>query len=138
MPVPHHTHSGGDSGPPLANEALLSPNHYMIVQAHKSSVENSESDTEVFEFTAPLAMTLTEVQVYCTDTAATASVDVKEEGTTVLEAAATPSAGAVVKPTISDSAIAADAAVTVHVTTDGTGTITDLTVTLLFKFEIIS
>jgi hypothetical protein len=103
----------------------------MVVQAHKSSVGNSQSDAEIFEFTAPLAMTLSEVQVYCTATAATASVDVKEAGITVL------SAGAVVKPTVSDPDIASGAAVTVHVTTNGTGTITDLTVTLVFEFPVV-
>ena len=107
-----------------------------IVQAHKSSVAISQSDVEVFEFTAPEALTLSEVQVYCTATAATATVEVKEAGTTVLSAAATPVAGTVVKPTIADSAIANAAAVTVHVTTDGTGTITDLTVTLIFKAKV--
>jgi hypothetical protein len=112
-------------------------NHYMVVQAHKSSVDVSQSDAEIFEFTAPAALTLSEVQVYCTATAATASVDVKEAGVSVLLVAATPSAGAVVKPTISDSAIASGAAVTVHVTTDGTGTITDLTVTLVFTLPVL-
>jgi phosphatidate phosphatase APP1 len=103
------------------------------VVATKSSVGTGQSDVEIFEWTAPQALILAEVQVYCTATAATASVDVKEAGTTVLSAAATPTAGSVVKPTISDAAIASGAAVTVHVTTNGTGTITDLTVTLRFK-----
>lgn len=103
------------------------------VTAHKGSVGSSLTDAEIFEFTMPVAATLESVQVYCTATAATASVDVKEGGTSVLSAAATPSAGAVVTPTISDANIASGAAVTVHVTTDGTGTITDLSVTLVFK-----
>ncbi len=51
----------------------------------------------------------------------------------VLSAAATPTAGAVVKPTLSDGDISAANNVTVTVTTNGTGSITDLTVTLLFK-----
>jgi len=51
----------------------------------------------------------------------------------VLSAAATPSAGAVVKAAISDGSISGSNQVTVHVTTDATGGITDLTVTLLFK-----
>jgi len=102
------------------------------VVATKSSVGANQSDVEIFEWTAPQALRLVEVQVYCTATAATASVDVKEAGTTVLSAAATPVAGSVVKPTISDAAIASGAAITVHVTTNGTGSITDLTVTLRF------
>jgi len=99
----------------------------------KSSVAISQTDVEIFEYTAPQGLILAEVQVYCTATAATASVDVKEAGTTVLSAVATPVANTVVKPTIADAAIASGAAVTVHVTTNVTGTITDLTVTLRFK-----
>ena len=103
------------------------------VVALKSSVAISQTDVEIFEYTAPQALIVVEVQVYCTATAATASVDVKEAGTTVLSAAATPAANTVVKPTITDAAIASGAAVTVHVTTDGTGTITDLSVTLRLR-----
>jgi len=109
-----------------------------IVTAHRASVGNNESDTEIFEFDPPENLTLQEVQVYCTATAATASVDVKENGTTVLSAPATPSAGSIVKPTISDSSISASNNITVHVTTDGTGSITDLTVTLVFKAALAS
>ncbi len=105
----------------------------VVVQAVKSAVAINQSDVEVFEYTAHQALILSDVQVYCTATVATSTVDVKEAGTTVLSAAATPAAGTVVKPTISDSAIASGAAVTVHVTTNGTGTITDLTVTLRFR-----
>jgi hypothetical protein len=109
-----------------------------VVTVHRASVANSESDTEIFEFDPPEDLTLDEVQVYCTASAATASVDVKEAGVSVLSAAATPSAGSVVKPTVSDSAISSSNNVTVHVTTDGTGTIADLTVTLLFKAALAS
>lgn len=112
---------------------LNAVNSYMVVQVHKSSIGNSQNDIEIFEFTTPAALTLTGVQVYCTATNATASVDVKEGGTTVLESAVTPQANTVVSGTVSDSAIASGAAVTVHATTDGTGDITDLTVTLIFK-----
>jgi len=104
-----------------------------VVTAHRASVGNNETDTEIFEFDPPEDLTLEEVQVYCTATAATASVEVKEDGTSVLSAAATPSAGAVVKAAISDGSISGSNQVTVHVTTDATGGITDLTVTLLFK-----
>jgi hypothetical protein len=114
-------------------DAEVYPNHRIIVQAIKGSVGASQADVEIFEFRAPAALTLEEVQVYCTATDANASVDVKEAGVSVLEAAATPQAGAVVRPTITDAAIASGAAVTVHVMTDGTGSITDLHVTLIFK-----
>lgn len=104
-----------------------------VVTAHVSSVGNSQSDIEVFEFDPSEDLTLEEVQVYCTATTATAGVDVKEGGTSVLSAAATPIAGSIVKPTISDGDISSANNVTVHVTTDAGGDITDLTVTLLFK-----
>ncbi len=104
-----------------------------VVTAHRGSVGANETGTEIFEFDPPEDLTLEEVQVYCTATAATASVDVKEGGTSVLSAAATPTAGSVVKPTVSDGDISADNNVTVHVTTNATGSITDLAVTLLFK-----
>jgi hypothetical protein len=109
-----------------------------IVTAHRSSVGNDESDTEIFEFDPPEDLTLEEVQVYCSSTTATASVDVKEGGVSVLSASATPSAGAIVKPTVADGAISASNNVTVHVTTNGSGDIADLTVTLLFKAPLAS
>ena len=113
-------------------------NDRRVVTAHVSSVGNSQSDVEVFAFDPAENLTLEEVQVYCTATAATASVDVKEGGTTVLSASATPSAGSIVKPTISDASISSANEVTVHATTDGSGSITDLTVTLLFKAALAS
>ncbi len=103
------------------------------VAAHRASVGSGQSDLEVFQFDAPQALTLEQVQVYCSAANSAASVDVKEAGTSVLSAAAIPSAGAVVKPTVNDASIASGAAVTVHVTTDGTGSVSDLTVTMLFK-----
>lgn len=113
--------------------AEVYPNHRIVVQAIKGSVGASQNDVEIFEFRAPNALTLEEVQVYCTAVAAAASVNVKKAGISVLQAAATPAAGAVVRPTITDAAIASGAAVTVHVTTDAAGSITDLHVTLIFK-----
>jgi hypothetical protein len=109
-----------------------------IVTAHRATVGYSESDTEVFAFDPPEDLVLEEVQVYCTATTAVASVDVKEGGVSVLSAAAAPSAGAIVKPSVSDSSIAAANNVTVHVTTDENGDITDLAVTLLFKAPLTS
>lgn len=103
------------------------------VTAHKASVGASLTDVEIFEFTAPAALTLVGVQVYCTATAATASVTVKEAGVSVLSAAVTPTANTVVNGTISDANIASGAPVTVHVTTNSTGSVTDLTATLIFK-----
>ncbi|HSW46492.1 MAG TPA: hypothetical protein VLM89_13070 [Phycisphaerae bacterium] len=104
-----------------------------ILSVHRASVGQGLSDTEIFEFQAPWAMTLEEVQIYCSSVTATASVNVKEGGVSVLPASATPVAGAVVKPTVSDSAIAAGGVITVHVTTNVTGAVENLTVTLLVK-----
>jgi hypothetical protein len=103
-----------------------------VVTAHRASVSTSQSDVEVFEFDPPADLTLEEVQVYCSAVTATASVDVKEAGASVLSAPATPAAGAVVKPAVSDGAVSGDNTLTIHVTTDGTGSITNLSVTLLF------
>ena len=122
----------------ILNADLAASNHEMQVVAAKTTVAINQTDVEIFEYTAPQAMTLVDVQVYCTATAATSTVDVKEAGTTVLTAVATPVAGTVVKPAITDSAIASGAAITVHVTTNGSGTITDLTVTLRFKYALIA
>ena len=122
----------------VTNAKLATSNHEMAVVAAKTTVAINQTDIEIFEYTAHQALTLVDVQVYCTATAATATVDVKEAGTTVLTAVATPVAGAVVKPAITDSAIASGAAVTVHVTTNGTGTITDLAITLRFKYALIA
>src|SRR5687767_14881772 len=71
-----------------------------ILSVHRASVGINETGTEIFEFDPAEALTLEEVQVYCSATAATASVDVKEAGTTMLSSPATPVAGSVVKPTV--------------------------------------
>ncbi|MBI4580370.1 MAG: hypothetical protein HY718_11750, partial [Planctomycetes bacterium] len=63
----------------------------------------------------------------------TASEDVKESGTSVLAGAATPVAGSVVKPVISDSSISGANLVGVYVSTGGSGSITNLTVVLVFR-----
>lgn len=103
------------------------------VTAHRASVGSGQSSLEVFQFDAPQALTLEQVQVYCSSVTAAVSLDVKEAGASVLSAVAVPVAGGVVKPTVSDASIASGAAVTVHVTTDGSGLVSDLSVTLLFK-----
>lgn len=108
------------------------------VTAHRASVGGGLSSAAVFQFDAPRALTLEQVQVYCSGVTATASVDVKVAGASVLSAQAAPVAGAVVKPTISDAEIASGSAVTVHVTTGGTGQISDLAATLLFKAALTS
>lgn len=103
------------------------------LQAYKGSVSSSQNDVEVFEFTAPTDLELHSVQVYCTDVAANASVNVKSNGVVVLSSAITPIANTVAAGEVSSPIIAGGSAVTVHVTTDSTGSITDLCVTLIFK-----
>ena len=122
----------------VTNAKKAETNSLLLVQARKTTVGSNQSGVEIFEFTAPAALTVIGVQVYCTAVTATASVDVKEAGVSILSGAVTPTAGSVVSGTISDSAIASGAAVTVHVTTDGTGAISDLTVTLVCKAAHVS
>jgi hypothetical protein len=106
---------------------------HQVVNAHLTSAAQNQSGVEVFEFDPPSAMTLEGVQVYCTSVTATASVDVRKSGTSVLSAPATPVAGSVVKPTISSPAVGAGEPLTVQVTTNATGQIANLTVTLVLK-----
>lgn len=104
-----------------------------IVTAHRGSIGSGQSAVEIFEFDPPSAMTLEEVQIYCSAVVGAASIDVREAGTSVLVAAPAPQANTVVKPTLSDQDISADNSVTVHATTDGGGSIQNLTVTLIFR-----
>ncbi len=98
-----------------------------------SQVPISSSALKVFEFDPAQDFVLEEVQVFCTATAATASVDVRKSGASVLSAPATPVAGSLVKPAVSDSALPASANLAVNVTTNGTGTITNLQVILVLR-----
>lgn len=104
-----------------------------IVTAHRTTIGSGESASQIFAFAPGQSMTLEEVQVYCSAVAATASVDVREAGSSVLSAPATPVAGTIVKPTISDGSISAANSLTIHVTTGASGGVSDLTVTLLLK-----
>lgn len=103
------------------------------VTAFYPQVGNSQTGLEVFEYRAPQGLVLEEVQVFCTATTSTTSIDVKEGGVSVLSAAATPVAGSVVRPTISDADIVSASSVSMCVTTNGSGSVTNLTVTLLFR-----
>ena len=104
-----------------------------IVTASRASVASAQADVQVFAWDAPEDLELDEVQVYCGTATATVSVDVKVAGASMLSSAATPLTGSVVKPTVSNANVSAAQTVGVHVTTDGTGSLADLTVTLLFK-----
>lgn len=104
----------------------------VILPAHKSAVAASQDDVEIHEVQCPITGLIHSIQVYCTDIVATASCIVKKNGTAIISAT-TPVAGtpSVVAPT--DPFVAAGDALTVHVTTDGTGSFTDLTVLIIVK-----
>jgi hypothetical protein len=104
-----------------------------MVTAHRGSIGSSQTGLEIFEFDPPTAMTLEEVQIYCSAVVGTAGIDVRESGGSVLAGVAVPQANMVVKPTITDSGISAANNITIHATTDGSGSIQNLTVTLIFK-----
>lgn len=108
-------------------------NDRRIVTAHCASIAANQSDAQVFAYDAPQDLTLAEVQVYCGSITATATVNVKAAGVSLLSAPATPSAASIVKPAVSTPGISAGSRITVHVTTNGTGSIANLTVTLLLK-----
>lgn len=104
-----------------------------VVTAHCASVGSGASALKVYEYRVPEDLILEDVQVFCTAMVATASVDVHEAGVSVLSAAATPVAGSLVRPGITDSAIALNASLTVHVTTGGSGSITNLSVAMVMR-----
>jgi len=107
-----------------------------IVQAHRSIISGDVTNEELFEFDPPTDMTLEEVQAYCSDVGVGATVDVMEAGTTVLSSPISLSSGAIVKGTVSDSAISASNNITVVITITGSHTIYDITVTMIFKAAV--
>jgi hypothetical protein len=96
-----------------------------------SQVGSNQSALKVFECDPAQDLVLEEVQVFCTATAATASLDVRKSGASMLSAPATPIAGSLVKPAIADAALSASTNVTVNVTTNGAGSISNLQVILV-------
>ncbi len=104
-----------------------------VVTAYAAAVGNNQADAVIYEFDPAENLTLEEAQVYCTAVNASASVQVKEGSGSVLAASATPVAGAVVKPAIADANISSANNVTVRVTTDASGSIFNLAVTMFFK-----
>lgn len=105
----------------------------------KQDIGTGLTDAELAEKAPSKDYIIEDVSVYCTATAATASVDAKVAGTTVLQSEVTPSANAVVEGNlVSDREArhgAAGDAITVDVTTDGTGTITDLRVEVVYRIR---
>ena len=109
-----------------------------VLTAHAAAVSGNQADAAIYVFDPAEDLTLEGVQVYCTAVSASASVQVKKADSSVLAAAVVPVAGAVVKPTIADANIAAANPVSVRVTTDGAGSISNLAVTLFFKAALRS
>lgn len=103
--------------------------------AFNALVAGNQNGVEVFEFDPAEAVLLEQVQVFCTGAAATASVDVRQAGSSLLSSPASPVAGAVVKPAVATAAVAAGQGLTVHVTTNSTGSISNLHVTLVLRGE---
>ena len=96
------------------------------------SVGHSVSDAEIFQINSPVAGLIHSIQFYCSGIAATASSRVKKNGVAIT-AAITPVAGtpSVISPI--DPFLGSGDALTIHVTTDGTGSFTDLTITIVVK-----
>jgi len=103
-----------------------------VVNAVKQNVGTGQSDMEIFQFNIWELCILHLIQIYCTAVAATASVMVKRNGVNIISAQ-TPVAGTPVVVTPDDKTLKAGDNLTVHVTTDATGTITDLNVSLVIK-----
>lgn len=103
------------------------------VCAGVAAVGPNQSDARIFEYDPPAALVLAEVQVFCTAVSATAEVDLRAGGVSVLINPATPAAGAVVKPAIFNPDINGQDPVSVHVTSGASGGISNLAVTMLFK-----
>ena len=100
--------------------------------AYKSSVPADQADVEIYEVTSPVVGLIHSIQVYCTAIGATSSVRVKKNGANITDAI-TPVAGTPSVVTPSDTFVAQGDALTVHVTTDATGSFTDLTVLIIVK-----
>ena len=103
------------------------------VTAHCSNVGSDETDMEIFRWESPEPLTIDQVQVYGRAVSGTISTDVKKDGASVLDTAATVVAGAVVKPAVSVATIGSGHDLTVHVTTGSASNVSDLTVTLILK-----
>lgn len=108
-------------------------NDRRTVTAFCASVGAGQPGTQVFAYDPPADLILEEVQVYCTAASASVSVDVKQGVTSMLSAPATPSSGSIVKPAIADASLSAANTLAVYVTTDGSGSASNLTVTMLLK-----
>lgn len=130
-----------DAGAAIANTKLAAPKSYFTVCITKTGQFSATVDP-VAKFQMPFAATLVEVSACARaadngDADETYTVDIEEGGTSVLAAAIAISRDAPGTPvvgSISDAAIADNAAIEVVLTLDGTSpTLDDLTVLLTFK-----
>ncbi|HOA73997.1 MAG TPA: hypothetical protein PL151_07735 [Phycisphaerae bacterium] len=98
-----------------------------------AQVSASQAALKVFECRLLEAMTLEQVQIFCTASTGTVSVDVRQGGSSVLAAPATPAAGNLVTPTVLTAAIGESSSLTVHVTTGASSSLSNLAVTLVLR-----
>ncbi len=106
---------------------------YRQVSFGPAQVAANQNAVKVFEYHPPTGMVLEEVQLFCTAIASIASVSVRRSGVTTLCGPAAPVAGTVVKPVIADGNIAGADTLTVHVTSDSGGSVSNLTVLLVLR-----
>jgi hypothetical protein len=118
----------------VSNSHLSNPNHFNTYTFSQAAVPISLTASILASFKMPAAFTVTGVTVWCTATAATATIDIQEATTTILTGAITPIAGTLVDGVIADAAIASGAELRVLTTTNGSGTITNCTVCITGKF----
>lgn len=103
----------------------------------RATVPISQSDLELLEFVPGKRFIVEEVQVYVSAIVAAGTIDVKVGGASVLSTVITPVADAAVVGALAGAAVrkgGSATTVTVHVTTDGSGILTDLQVTFAIRF----
>jgi hypothetical protein len=108
----------------------------MIVSAHADQVGSSENALEIFKVWAPAALTIEQVQMYCMTVSATATVDIRKNSTTILSAPGNLQAGSVITPVVVNADIAHSDYLSVHVTTDASGSIGGLSVSMWIQSGI--
>ncbi len=109
-----------------------------VLTVHRESVSAAQTNVLIYAFSPPVDVTLEEVQVFCRGVTATASVEVRADAVSLLSAPATPLANTIATPVLASNSVTASEELRVHVTTNGSGTITDLTVTLLIASAVAS
>ena len=104
-------------------------------RSHSRSLPISQTDEKVFTFTPGYNFEIVGFSVY-TDAITAAVTTILKKGTTAVTAAVTPVADTEVKGTIlvvGNQYGSATDTINVHMTSDGSGILTDATVTVLFR-----